>query len=270
MILTASSADALATRKRDEAGRCRFYRTSLVGSDAGAHGVVAALAQVPAESQTHYPVAYQIELDPYSDLDVHFHRANQFQVFVRGSGTLGRHPVQAAMVHYAGAHTAYGPIRPGAQGVSFITLRDAWDPGARFLPQHKDELRLARAVRREALTRLLEPADAAHLLQRQQVGIEVLLASDDDAMRVWSLRLPPGALVDGPARMLGGGRFWLVLAGAMTGVAGQHLPPLSCVFVAAHEPAAQVRAAATGLHLLVMQFPSRRAQPDLRARAGSL
>jgi hypothetical protein len=48
-------------------------------------------------------------------------------------------------VNYAGAYTAYGPIRPGADGLTFYTLRDAFDPGARFLPEYKKEHRMFRS-----------------------------------------------------------------------------------------------------------------------------
>ena len=35
----------------------------------------------------------------------HFHRQNQFQVFVDGSGSLGRQTLAPVVVHYAGAFT---------------------------------------------------------------------------------------------------------------------------------------------------------------------
>ncbi len=257
MILVASSDAALATRKHDGVGRCTFHRSTFIGSDAGAAGVVAATGTVPGESTTPYPVAYLIELDPNSELDVHFHRANQFQVFFRGGGWFGRHHLELVTVHYAGAYTAYGPIRPGDEGLSFVTLRDAWDPGARFLPVHKDELRLARAVRRETLATPFTVPDAAELEALVQTTSLTLIESAHDALGAWCLCLPPGGKAVAPALAGSGGQFWLLLGGSLRWPGRQPLPHLSCVYVAADEQAPATSAGADGAVLLVMRLPER-------------
>jgi hypothetical protein len=257
-MLVAAVADALRTRVRDEAGRARFFRTSFIGSDAGAMGVAVRRPAVPAESASAYPVAYRIELDPGSDLDVHFHHANQFQIFLAGAGHLGRHAVQAVTVHYAGAWTAYGPIRPGPGGLSFMTLRDAWDPGARFLPEHKDALRLARQPRREALAAPLPGIGTERIAGPRDAR---LLGSDTDTMGAWVLERPPGAPVEPPAAAAlaaSGGGFWLVLDGALQ-LDGRPapLPALSCLHLDADDAPPAARAAPGGLRLLLLRFPRR-------------
>ena len=255
MVLIASSAAAQATRKSDGAGGFHFHRSTFIGSDAGAPGIVAALPAVPADSLTPYPVSYLIELDPFSGLDVHFHRANQFQVFLEGSGTLARHSVQAITVHYAGAFTAYGPIRPGARGLTFLTLRDAWDPGARFLPEHKDELRLARVGRREVHAPPLTVADAQALRELRQAQLCTVMQPADDGLAAWSLCVPPGAPVDAPHGSDCGGRFWVVLAGALQWPAQDLLAPRSCLHLNAEDGPMPAHAGPQGLQLLVLQFP---------------
>ena len=52
------------------------------------------------------PTVFLVEQPPNVSLRTHFHRQNQFQLFVRGDGTIGRHRLQALMVHYAGAYSA--------------------------------------------------------------------------------------------------------------------------------------------------------------------
>ena len=257
MMLVATSGAALATRKHDGAGSCTFHRSTFIGSDAGEVGVVAALPDVPTDSSTPYPVAYLIELDPGSDLEVHFHRANQFQVFVQGGGLFGRHAVELVTVHYAGAYTAYGPLRPGGQGLAFFTLRDAWDPGARFLPAHKDELRLARVARREAVAAPVRVPDAAALQATAQPTCQTLLESPHDALGAWCQRLPPGAPADVPPVAGSGGEFWLVLAGDLQWEGQPVATRWSCAYVASDAPAPAVRAAAGGALLLVMRLPLR-------------
>src|SRR3979490_3322681 len=40
-----------------------------------------------------FPMAHFVEQDPNTHLRPHFHEADQFQIVVAGSGTLGHHPV---------------------------------------------------------------------------------------------------------------------------------------------------------------------------------
>ena len=256
MTLVASSADALGTRVRDGEGSCHFWRSTFIGSDAGKRGVVAAKQSVPCESHTPYPVAYLIELDPHSDLAVHFHRANQFQVFIAGEGHLGRRPLQRVVVQYAGAYTPYGPIRPGERGLQFFTLRDAWDPGARLLPARKDELRRARRARREALASAIEVPDAAALSATKRPACTTLIKPTFDAMGAWAQRLPPGAPVVAPALAGSGGQFWLVLDGSLRLEDGPALPPQSCVWLGADEPQPSACAGRDGLFVLLTRLPA--------------
>jgi len=80
------------------------------------------------------PQSYLIKQLPNITNPLHFHTQNQFQVFIEGTGSFGRHDVHPYVVHYAGAYTGYGPIIAGAQGVQYLTLRSSRDLGAKFLP----------------------------------------------------------------------------------------------------------------------------------------
>jgi hypothetical protein len=72
---------------------------------------------------------------------LHFHTQNQFQVFIEGSGSFGRHQISPYIVHYAGAFTGYGPIVAGSEGLEYLTLRAVRDLGAQFLPDKMPSLK---------------------------------------------------------------------------------------------------------------------------------
>jgi len=61
------------------------------------------------------PQSFLVEQDADSVILPHFHVQDEFQVVVQGGGSIGRHPLRALAVHYAGAHTGYGPITAGAE-----------------------------------------------------------------------------------------------------------------------------------------------------------
>ena len=51
------------------------------------------------------PAVFLIEMGPQLVANPHFHRNNQFQVFLKGSGSIGVHKLGPVTVHYAGAFT---------------------------------------------------------------------------------------------------------------------------------------------------------------------
>ena len=73
------------------------------------------------DNPTLSPTAFLVEQPPNTTLVPHFHKNNQFQLFVDGSGTIGRHPIGPVTVHYAGAFTGYGPLVSGSNGIKYFT-----------------------------------------------------------------------------------------------------------------------------------------------------
>lgn len=181
----------------------------------------------------------------------HFHQADQFQVVVAGGGTLGRHSVAPVTVHYTNAHTAYGPIAAGEEGIHYFTLRNSYDPGARYLPAATPELK-AVAGRRPWQTTTEPVSRADHAPAR----VEELLAPREDGLGAWRHFLPPGGSAMGPDPSSGRGQFWLVVAGQVTGPQGP-LPPLSLIFVGPDDGALMVEAGPIGAEVLAMQYPIR-------------
>ena len=71
------------------------------------------------------PQGFLVEQPPGSITLPHFHETNQFQVFVDGSGHMGKHAAEPLTVQYANGHTPYGPIVAGDAGVLLCFSRSA-------------------------------------------------------------------------------------------------------------------------------------------------
>jgi hypothetical protein len=175
-------------------------------------------------------------------------------VIVGGSGKLGREAVRPFVVHYAGAFTPYGPIEPGPQGIGYMTLRATYDPGLQPMPEQREQLRAGHRKPRAHTSRPLD-VDPARPAPAEPT-CEAIFAPEPDGLAALRYRVPKGAAITGPDPAGGQGQYWLVLDGEMRTAAGAVLPPKSCVFVSADEPAQHVEgASSTPLDVLVMQFP---------------
>jgi hypothetical protein len=216
-------------------------------------GVTAADAGTPAPGLgVLFPVAYRIEQDPGTQADPHFHQANQFQVFIDGDGKFGKMPVRAVVAHYAQAFTPYGPIQAGERGLSYLTLRNGWDPGGQFMPEKRELLKASGRRPRAAATTIMDIAALDDALT--EPSTEVTLPLADDGLGAWRYRVPPGRQLTGPAPVGGGGQYWIVLGGS--DVTNEvPLTALACVFRAPGDPAHVATAGAGGLDILALQFP---------------
>lgn len=91
------------------------------------------------DDPTLSPTAFLIEQPPNYTLLPHFHRQNQFQLFVEGSGSIGRAALGAVTVHYAGAYTGYGPLLSGADGIKYFTIRAVLESGFTAVAEAKEK-----------------------------------------------------------------------------------------------------------------------------------
>jgi hypothetical protein len=232
MPVIASAEDVRPARQRASSNGTGFWLTTYIGANRYSAG-----GNAPPPPGDVYPMAFLVEQDANAVVGAHYHQADQFQVIVGGSGRLGRHDVGTTDVHFAGAWSPYGPLSSGVAGLEYFTLRNGWDPGARYMefPDNRAALRLLPRRHREAVG---ETAPAA------------------DGLSARRLRLGPGESVTGAEPSGGAGQFWLVLAGSMT-CQGTVLPARSCVFVFPEEARFTAAPGPDGLDVLAMQFPRR-------------
>ena len=198
------------------------------------------------------PSVFLVDLPPESVLDTHFHRENQFQLFVKGEGRIGPHPIRPITVHYAGAFTGYGPLAAGPEGVSYFTIRPVYDTGAFYLPHARGDM--VKGPKRNLHSEPVAPLDAKALRALRVPELVDLIALQPDDIAARLLRLPPHAShVDlDPARS--GGQFLVVVTGSITH--GAHaLGPLDMIFVSADESPFRLEAREDGAEVILLQLP---------------
>ena len=244
MILTANSDTAKKARRAITlSGGQAGWETPNIGPRRAAPG-----------TETYpSPQAFVIEMSPQSIVRPHFHDHDQFQVFVSGNCTVGRHPVQALSVHYANRQTGYGPITAGNGGVAYFVLRQVADSGASFLPGAKD-LQDRLAPKLQIISDPIGSCVGAVLEELSEATTLMLIEPKEDGLAAWILRVPPGESAASPVSASGTGRFFIVTSGTMV-VAGDQLPALSPVFASHDEQTFDIQAGSTGLEVMVLQFP---------------
>jgi len=194
------------------------------------------------------PQGFLVTQPPGSVTPPHFHETDQFQVFVGGDGRFGKKPVSPVTVQFAAGHTPYGPIRAGERGVRYYTLRQRWDPGAKYMPAMRE--RLERGRQRQRLAQV--PAEPP-----TSCGAYPVLEEEADGLFARRYRLHAGETLPGPDPARGAGQYQIVLAGSL--LAGDRdYGALSVRHVAAEDAAPPIAAGARGLDLLVLQFPRSR------------
>lgn len=198
-----------------------------------------------------YPMAYLVEQGAGSTVDPHYHAVDQFQLFVGGEGRIGTHALEGVTVHYAGAHSPYGPIVAGPNGVQYMTLRRSWDPGGQWMPAAAPALRAL--PNRRHLTFTSEPLMRTRDLRGlHAVSVHTVLAPEAEGPGAWLVQAGPGAPVRA-AESAGGDMFWYVLAGSLRSPAGQ-LGPGACVYCSATEEGLERTAGDEGVELVQVRF----------------
>jgi hypothetical protein len=243
MPVIATADDARANRRRGSAADgVTFWHTLYIGTTR----YNMAPGTPDPEMDALFPMAFLVEQDPGSTASAHYHQQDQFQVIVGGHGTMGTHQATPVTVHFAAAHTAYGPIHASNDaGVHYFTLRNGFDPGARFMAMSENRAALRSVPGRRHRESVTGPL--AH-----ETG--AIIGPEPDGMGAWRYRAAAGERLIGPDPAWGHGQYWVVIAGSMTRE-GQDIPPLSCVFVYPEDPPFNAFAGADGVDVIAMQFP---------------
>jgi len=243
MPVIATAEAARVNRRRGQAADgVSFWHTLYIGTSR----YNMAAGEPDPEMGTLFPMAFLVEQDPGSVATTHYHQADQFQLIVGGRGTMGTHEATPVMVHFAGKHSAYGPIRADdQQGVSYFTLRNGFDPGARFMAQGDNRAALRAVPARRHRERVAGP-----------LGLETgpIIRPEPDGLGCWRYHAAVGERLIGPDPAWGRGQYWVVTAGAMLHEQ-QVIPRLSCVFVDPDDAPFHGLAGPDGADVVVMQFP---------------
>ena len=199
------------------------------------------------------PHAFLAEGTPKRVIRPHFHRVDQFQVIVRGGGVIGKHPLAINAVHFARAHTPYGPIVGGEEGLAFLTLRSLGDPtGRHHFPQAKDELKSIPNRDPWQVTEVPQFRDAGAVSVSEFARIR-----DEHGLAAFALRLKPGARTSAPDPSQSDGQYLIVTKGSLK-YQGKDHQAITIAFVKPEENALEMEAGADGLEALVLNFPRQR------------
>jgi rubredoxin len=217
--------------------------------------------QGPFAGRDDLPQCFVVDQPPGSTVEPHFHIEDEFQLVVAGGGRLGRHPVEPLAIHYSGAYTPYGPIVAGREGIRYFTLRAKRDPGAKFLPAERDQMKPA-PKRFYMAGESLRPSPAAALAGLEAPRFVPLIEETAERVGVFLAEAGPGGRIEGPDPAGTGGQYLVVTAGSAE-AEGRRLGPYGTAFVAPGEPALAMTAGPEGAQVVVMQFPERHVEADL-------
>jgi hypothetical protein len=206
----------------------------------------------PAPGEQRPAQAFLVEQEAGAVVPAHFHFVDQFQVVAQGDGKLGAHAVEPLSVHFAGAHTGYGPITPGPSGLGYFTFRASADEtGAQYLPGARP--RMKAVPKRNVVVPRIAIGQPEEVAARKGSVMETAL-EHDDGLGVFYLRMAPGAAMTTPSAAQGNGLSMLVSAGSLT-LGGQTYAPWSCLFLAPQEGTATLQASNAGAEVLVLRYP---------------
>jgi hypothetical protein len=257
-MLAVTQAEASGTRfSRKTADGRIVWRTEFIGPPPSRRTEQLVDAKPPEYTdpkpfEVREPQAFLVEQEAGATVAPHFHYVDQFQVIVSGDGVLGRHPVSPLTVHFAGAHTGYGPIIPGEKGLSYFTFRASADEtGAQYLPAASSRMR--KGQRRNLVAKHLPISCPADLVSRQQNEIEVGLEADD-GLSVQLLRIVPKSSLRLPNFSPGSGVSMLVAAGEVV-FDGKHYGTWSCLYARPDETSPELVAGADGAEVLFLRYP---------------
>lgn len=198
------------------------------------------------------PVAYMVEQGVDSVVPGHYHRTDQFQIFVQGDGAFGTKPIEGCSMHYAAAYTPYAPITARRTSVQYFVFRLRYDPGAQWMPEYKEQLVQAKRPRRAEFAPIdvAAPEDLAGL---RSVDVAEVLAPDASGLASWVYRIGPNQSASGPSPAGGRGQFWLVLDGTCA-MDDAEVPARSVHFTSHDEAPLRLRAGAAGAQVIGVQF----------------
>ncbi len=203
------------------------------------------------------PQAFLVEMHANETIVPHFHEVDQFQIFVAGSGGLGRHPHGVLAVHYADHHTGYGPINAGPLGYSYFTLRAKSDPGAHYLDRPGYREALKPSAKRHGVADNVTLSTEPVLMDRKELAVERLMPKlEGGGLGASLIRMGPGMSHTGPDPRATGGQYYLVLNGSLE-FDSKTYSKWSTVFLSGEDSPLAFKSGPKGLETLLLQFSRR-------------
>ena len=197
------------------------------------------------------PTIFLFEQPPGVVLPAHYHRNNEFQVFVDGSGKIGPRAIVPTMVHYAGAYTGYGPIVAGPQGLKYFTIRAAWEIGALMVADTRGQV--PPGPRRHATSKPIGEAGMDQLRALADASITPIFPRAADGLAATLVELPPEGTF-APEAPGGGGTFLVVLTGSLA-CSDETFERWESVYVGVDGSFPAVRAGPDGVQFLELCLP---------------
>ena len=205
-------------------------------------GVRPAYVDGHVQDSNHKPHVILAEYVPGRVTPPHYHEIKQFQFFLAGSGTLGKHPLRPGTIHWTNAYTIYGPLVAGEEGLTYIVLRQEPDPIVRYMP--KSESLRPKRKRREVV---------ADIDFSQQVSGPIA-GPFEDGLEMYRECLPEGSELPFSAPEHGDGQGGVIVGGSLV-KDGQSYDLWSCVWADRGEEIRGLRAGPGGADIVVLRFP---------------
>jgi hypothetical protein len=203
------------------------------------------------------PTVFLVEQPPNYSVATHFHRQNEFQIVVQGSGRLGRHAIGPYTIHYAGAYTGYGPLVSGPEGLFYFTLRFAFDKGPLY--PSTDRALLRRGPKRQLSAGPVQPLGEGGLASTHSLVKTELIAPQPDGISAHRWTLPADHPIEFTADSSSGGCFLFLLDGSLelnahSSGSANRLVRWESVYFSPGERSEHWRASAAGADLLALQL----------------
>lgn len=199
-----------------------------------------------AETSDH-PLAFLVQGPPAYVIPPHFHEIDQYQIFVGGRATLGKHAVTAGSIHYADPYTPYGPITASEEGFAYLTLRPRSIIGYHEMPGGGPLLKPVNQARGRRGRMMVADVDLAI----RPNSVERLF-EEPDGVAAFRLSAGPGEILMLP--VVGhGGAYFVVLKGDIS-AEGRSYPPRSCIWLDGGEQAPTLAAGSKGAVLAFASF----------------
>lgn len=203
------------------------------------------------EDPLHSPTVFLAEQPPNCELAPHFHRQNQFQLFVEGEGTIGQECIGPVTVHYAGAYTGYGPILSGNAWLKYFTIRSVFDTGITLNTEWRGKM--VRGPKRHAKASVGHPSTVEQLAALQGIQHETVIAADA-GLGADLFRLPANTAQRFLPIAGSVGQFIFVLAGTVL-VEGTTLALWDSAFLPAPDGEVAITAGAQGAEVIALHMP---------------